>query len=303
MKTIFLFCFLTLLISRSANAAPDSSDEAPNLDQLHGREEMYPENLFNPYPAGFTMAPDQPSGWVALPPGRPFPSLLSDPRDLKLALRKNNKNELEADVGGFRSFAGWKGLVKDKETIIHVGLEGAAYFLLRQEGQKFPLHSSDGVIGLYGEAIRGDWLYQMRFTHLSAHLSDGLYGIRQRFTYTRETLSLRLARQWGNIRAYIGYHFLVHTKPELPRHSAQVGAYSIFPVGWKKLHPYLGADLRLRNAEEGTNFAISGGIALVSSLGAPPLRFGASYQKGHDLRGQFFREHTEKWAFGIDMDF
>lgn len=302
MKTLLLFPCIFLLISHSANAAPEPSDLTFEIDSLEEEEKSYTERLFSPTAPGFNAAPDQPSGWMALPPGRPFPSLLPDPRDLKLALRKNSKNELEADVGGYRSFAGWKGMVGEKESIIHIGLEGAAYFLLRQEGPKFPLHSSDGVIGVYGEAVRGNWLYQLRFTHLSAHLSDGLFGIRQRFTYTRETLSLRLARQWGSVRAYIGYHFLVHTKPELPRHSAQVGGYSILPGGWKKLHPYLGADLKIKNAEEGTTYSVIGGLALVSSLGAPPLRFGATYTKGHDLRGQFFRERSEKWSFGIDMD-
>lgn len=261
------------------------------------------EDLFNPFPAGFMAPPDQPNGWVALPPGRPFPSLLSDPRDLKLALRKNNKNELEADVGGYRSFAGWKGDMRGKPTVIHVGLEGNAYFLLRQEGSKFPLHSSDGLIGIYADAIRGLWLYQLRYTHVSAHLSDGLFNIRQRNTYTRETLSLRAARQFGVVRAYGGYHFLAHTKPELPRHSLQLGAYSILPWHWEKFHPFVGADIRIRNAQEGTTFQLTGGAALVSSLGAPPLRLALAYLKGHDLRGQFYTERTEKWSLGLEMDF
>ncbi len=267
----------------------------------HGAEEN--ADLFSPFPAGFMSPPDQGEGWVALPPGRPFPSLLTDPRDLKLALRKNSKGEIEADVGGYRSFAGWKGQIAGRSTVLHTGLEGNGYFQLKQEGSKFPLHSSDGLIGVYGEAIRGLSLYQVRFTHLSAHLSDGLYGIRERFVYTRETLSLRFARQFDFVRAYVGYHFLVHTQPVLPRHSLQLGFYSILPWHWKRLHPYLGADLRLRNEQEGDTFALSGGVALVSSLGAPPLRLAVSYLKGHDLRGQFFREQTEKWNFGLEMDF
>lgn len=279
-------------ISHSAESGPDVP--AAVLEN---------EDLFNPFPAGFMSPPDQPPGWVALPPGRPFPSLPTDPRDLKLALRKNSKNELEADVGGYRSFAGWKGKIKERDTVLHIGLEGNAYFLLRQEGAKFPLASSDGLIGLYSEAIRGLWLYQFRYTHVSAHLSDGLYGVRQRFTYTRETASLRVARQIGTVRAYAGYHFLVHTKPELPRHSLQLGAYSILPWHWKRLHPYIGGDIRIRNAQEGTTFNVSGGAALVSSLGAPPLRLSLNYTKGHDLRGQFYFEKTEKWSMGLEMDF
>jgi hypothetical protein len=293
MKNLFLVLGLCLL----PLFAHSSEENSPTLAVLENSD------LFNPFPPGFMNPPDQPEGWVALPPGRPFPSLASDPRDLKLGMRKNNKNELEADVGGYRSFAGWKGKVKKEDTVVHIGLEGNAYFLLRQEGVKFPLHSSDGLIGFYSEAIRGLWLYQMRFTHLSAHLSDGLYNQRERFTYTRETLSLRVAHQMGVFRPYLGYHFLVHTKPVLPRHSLQLGFYSILPWHWKKVHPYFGADLRIRNSQEGTTYHITGGAALVSSLGAPPLRLSLNYLKGHDLRGQFYREKTDKWSLGLEMDF
>lgn len=291
MKSFAFFAVLLLLTSAQISQSAEPSEPAAA------------DSFFNPFPAGFSSPPDQPLGWVALPPGRPFPSLPTDPRDLKLALRKNSKSELEADVGGYRSFAGWKGAVRGEDTVIHLGLEGQAYFVMHQEGVKFPLHSSDGVIGLFGEAVRGDWLYQARFTHLSAHLSDGLYNQRQRFTYTRETLSLRLARQWGVTRAYAGYHFLVHTKPELPRHSLQLGFYSILPWHWRRVHPYFGGDLKVRNAQEGTTFQLIGGAALVSSLGASPLRLNVGYAKGHDLRGQFYMEPTEKWTYGIEMDF
>jgi len=286
MKTLTLTCVLFLSIVQFSHGAEPVSGDA-----------------FNPFPAGFQNPPDQPVGWETLPPGRPFPALPSDPRDLKIGLVKNSKSELEANVGGYRSVAGWKGEVKGAETVFHTGIEGQAYFIMRQEGVKFPLHSSDGVIGLYGEAIRGPWMYQLRFTHLSAHLSDGLYNVRERFVYTRETLSLRAARQLGYFRVYGGYHFLVHTKPELPRHSAQLGFYSMLPWHWARLHPYFGADLRVRNRQEGTNFNLIGGVALVSSLGAPPLRIGVNYLKGHDPRGQFFREKTEKVGFGFEMDF
>ncbi len=291
MNKIFFLLLCLLLPSISQSAESESSAVAEN------------EDLFNPFPPGFMVPPDQPEGWVALPPGRPFPSLLSDPRDLKLGLRKNSKSELEADVGGYRSVAGWKGKIRGKTSVLHMGVEGNAYFLLRQEGARFPLHSSDGLIGIYAEAIRGLWLYQVRYTHVSAHLSDGLFNIRQRFTYSRETLSLRLARQWGVVRAYMGYHFLAHTKPVLPKHSLQVGFYSVLPWHWKKLHPFLGSDLRLRNSQEGTTFHLTGGVALVSSLGAPPLRLSLNYLKGHDLRGQFYQEQTEKWSLGLEMDF
>ncbi|RYZ94861.1 MAG: DUF1207 domain-containing protein, partial [Proteobacteria bacterium] len=180
---------------------------------------------------------------------------------------------------------------------------GTAYFVMRKEGSKFPLQSSDGLIGLYAEAARGLWMYQLRYTHISAHLSDGLYNQRNRIVYTRETISLRAARQLGFTRVYAGYHFLAHTVPLLPKHSLQLGFYSIFPWEWNNVHPYLGADLKLRPAEEGTNLMVSGGLALVSRLGAPPLRLAVAYSTGHDLRGQFYMEEQKKWSVGLEMDF
>ncbi|HEY8279759.1 MAG TPA: hypothetical protein VIH99_09060 [Bdellovibrionota bacterium] len=254
------------------------------------------------YGEGFPPPPEQSDGWVALPHSRPFPSLLSDPRDLRLGLRKNNKEELEADVGGYRSLAGWKGDCHGESLVFHTGIEGNGYFVMRQEGSRFPLLSSDGLIGLYGEAARGLWMYQLRYTHISAHLSDGLTSKRSAITYTRETLSLRAARQLGPWRAYAGYHLLTHTMPSLPRHALQLGAYGILPLHWGIAHPYFGGDLRIRNAAEGTTFQLAAGTALVPSAGGIPVRITASYLKGHDLRGQFYSEKTEKWTFGLDLD-
>lgn len=241
---------------------------------------------------------EQSDGWSALPRGRPFGILPSDNRDLKLALRWNNKSEIEGDVGGYRSLAGYQG----EELVFHTGIEGGAFFQMRKEGNNFPLHSSDGLIGIYAEAAKDEWAYQFRFTHISAHLSDGLTPVRQRFLYTREYIALRVARQLGWLRAYAGYQFLVNTKPTVPRSSGQLGAYAILPMHWGIAHPYLGADLRLRPSQEGTTYQLSGGVALVSQNGAPPVRITANYLKGHDPRGQFFLEKTEKWVFGLDLD-
>jgi hypothetical protein len=281
---IFLFSWVALVL-----CPPVSRGEtrlSPRTQQAIA--ETATEGEASPFPLGFASPPSQPEGWQALPRSRPFPSLLSDPRDLRLGLRKNSKGELEADVGGYRSLAGWKGDWGGETAVFHTGIEGNAYFQMRQEGAKFPLQSSDGLIGLYGEAARGLWMYQARYTHISAHLSDGLFGLRQRITYTREFLALRVARQIGAFRPYAGYQFLTHTSPALPRHSLQLGGYGILPMHWGIAHPYLGADLRVRNAQEGTTFQLGLGAAFVAGAGDPPVRLTASYLKGHDLRGQFY---------------
>lgn len=259
-------------------------------------------NEEQPWPAGFVFAEDQSEGWEALPRGRAFPVLPSDPRDLRLGLRKNSQRQLEADVAGYRSVAGWKGDLFGEKTLFTTGIEGAGFFQMRQEGSKFPLESSDGLVGIYAEAAQSLWMYQLRFTHISAHLSDGALAGRSAFVYTREFLSLRVARQLGFVRPYVGYHYLVHVAPAVPKHTLQLGAYSILPWHWGIVHPYLGADLRLRNAEEGTTYQLGAGAALVSKSGLPPLRILAQYQEGHDLRGQYFREKLKKWTFGLELD-
>jgi hypothetical protein len=237
--------------------------------------------------------------WTFLPVARrPFGILPSDPRDLHLGLRKNNKRELEADVAGYRSLVAWS----DGNLVAHAGIEGAAYFDMRQEGSKFPLNSSDGLVGIYGEAARGEWAWQARYTHISAHIADGLFGVRAPFVYTREFLALRAAYSLGWLRPYAGYQLLTHTAPDVPRHSLELGAYAILPAHWGPAHPYLGGDLRVRGAREGTTYQLSAGAAFLSRVDVAPVRLTASYLKGHDLRGQFFEETTEKWSFGLDLD-
>ena len=219
-----------------------------------------------------------------------------------MALRLNRFSEIEADVGAYRSFVGWKGAVLAEPATLHAGIEGNVFAVLGHDGARFPLYSTDGLIGLYGEAIRGLWMYQLRYTHVSAHLGDGLATARPRIGFTRETLSLRLARQIGAVRVYLGYHYLLHTEPKFPLHSLQVGFYSILPAHWGSFHPFLGSDLRWRNAAEGSNVAVTAGLALVSDLGAPPIRLAWSYLRGHDLRGQFYSERMVKTSLGLEMD-
>ena len=267
------------------------------LDHCYAAEQS---NILSP---GIIKPADQEEGWTILPEGRPFPLTIPDPRELRTSLRKNNKKEIEADVGAYKSVVGWKGDVKGASTVIHAGIEGDGYFLMRKDQSKFPLYSSDGLIALYTEAARGSLTYQLRYTHISAHLSDGLFAVRDRITYTRETLSLRLAQQFELLRVYAGYHYLAHTLPELPRHSFQVGFYSIFSVGWKHFFPFFGGDLKIRGAEEGMLYSVSTGLALLSTMKSAPLRFTLNYLKGHDPRGQFYKEKTEKWTLGIDLDF
>src|SRR3990167_8755895 len=122
-RLLALFPTMILLSAAAVHAAPEPA--APPADG---------DSYFSSYPPGFPTEPDQPNGSAILPHGRPFSSLPTDPRDLKLGFRKTSRAKVEADVGGYRSIYGWKGEVSGKSLVFHTGIEGNAYFTMRKEG-------------------------------------------------------------------------------------------------------------------------------------------------------------------------
>jgi len=260
--------------------------------------------------ASFNDAVEQKTGWETLPRNRPFPILVADPREIRTALRKNSKDEIEADVGTYRSFVGWKGSVLKRESIVHFGLEGNGFFIMHHADARFPLVSSDGLIGLYLEAASDEWALQTRYTHISAHLSDdGIATGRTAIEYSREFFTAKLARHFasfGDSFIYAGYQYLTNTTPkDLPKHGGQIGFYSLLPWSCGKTNPYIGFDYKIRSAHEGSTWNATTGLALFSSqknLGAPPIRFAFHYLKGHDPRGQFYGERIEKFSLGLELD-
>lgn len=252
----------------------------------------------------FFAEPDQAEGSVILPKSRPFAPLPTDPRDLKIGFRKTSRAKVEADVGGYRSIYGWKGEVRGKSLVFHTGIEGNAYFTMRREGSRFPLESSDGLFGLYAEATRNNWFYQVRFTHISAHLSDGSPDVLRNIRFSREFLVLRAARQVRWVRPYIGLIYLVHTIPhDVDKVGGQAGFYAIPPIPWKLFHPYFGMDFRGRGGREGSTWNFAAGLTMSSSNSAPPIRFALSYLTGHELRGQFFDRKVRQFSGGLELEF
>ena len=260
--------------------------------------------------AAFHEAEAQQEGWEILPHNRPFPLVVADTREIRTALRPNSRNELEAEVGSYRSFMGWKGNFHDEAIVTHFGLEGNGYYIMRHQGSRFPLVSTDGLIGLYFEAAQKNAAVQVRYTHISAHLSDdGIKAGRSTIQYSREFLHLRYAKMFsffGEAFAYLGYQYLTNTDPhDIPKHGADFGFYSLFTPISAHLRPYFGADYKIRNTHEGSTFDLTTGLALLSSQaphGAPPIRFGFHYLQGHDPRGQFYGEHRKKFSGGLEMD-
>lgn len=256
--------------------------------------------------AAFDAALEQKDSVEILPQSRPFPVLWADPRDIKTGLRKNSHQEIEADVGFYRSILGYK----VDNRVYHFGIEGNGYFLMRRSDSRFPLISSDGLVGLYAEATEKGYALQLRYTHISAHISDdGIASGRVPINYSREFFNLRGAREFHFLNTksfyYLGYRYLVHTVPEsIPKHGGQFGFQSILPRISQLTAPYLAFDYTIRSAYEGSTWVASTGLAIFSSQknGASPLRVSFSYLSGHDPRGQFFGQRLKKLSTGLEFD-
>jgi hypothetical protein len=147
-------------------------------------------------------------------------------------------------------------------------------------------------------------MYQLRFTHISAHLSDGSPDVTRSISYSREFFVLRAARQIDWVRPYAGLIAIVNSTPdEINKVGAQIGFYAIPRIKWGLVHPYFGSDFRIFGGREGSTLNLSAGLALISQLGAPPIRIALHYLSGNDLRGQFFDKKIKRFSGGLELDF
>lgn len=241
------------------------------------------------------------TGLQLLPEGRRFRPTFVDPFEIRMALRFEGDQGIAANVGNYFSILGFRPLDGDGWAI-DFGIEGGGYFTMRAEGSRFPLETADGTIGIYLEGSRDALQWQVRYTHVSAHLADGATGIP--IPYSRETLSLRGA--WAPdpyTQVYGGLHYLAHTIPVVPRLGVQFGANYFLPLSEMRITPYIGTDLRYRG-ETSPRWSLS--TQLGFALNNPPeayrsFRFFYAYFTGADPRGQFYQQAYTSHSFGIEM--
>ncbi|MBY0370539.1 DUF1207 domain-containing protein [bacterium] len=235
--------------------------------------------------------------WV--PGGRLFPVTFADPREIRTFVNFNSGNHIQASVGSYLSL--FSVAPEDKSWGVMFGLEGRGYFVMRQEGGRFPLESVDGTLGLYTEYSQGPWAAQLRYTHVSAHLADGSSGTA--IPYSRETLSLRGSyNPCENAQVYVGIHRLVNSVPKMHPLALQVGGNYFWDLGFSAV-PFVAGDLRWQ--EESTvnpSFALQLGVA-ISQPGKPrhAFRMYYSYFTGADIRGQFYLDTRTYHGFALEF--
>ncbi|MBI3294706.1 MAG: DUF1207 domain-containing protein [Deltaproteobacteria bacterium] len=236
-----------------------------------------------------------------VPRGRPFQLTFADPREIKMALSFEGDSRINAMIGNYFSLFGLQS-ASNPDNSIHVGLEGAGYFSMVEAERRFPLETSDGLIGTYIEGRVDNWQWQFRYTHVSAHLADGSSDTP--IPYSREHIAGRLAYfPTPDIDLYAGVYCLVNSVPVVAPLGFQIGLNYFSPWSAVSLTPFFGADLQWK---EQSSVNPTASIELGVAMSNPreryrSLRIFYAYLTGSDPRGQYFTRVTTTHSLGIEM--
>jgi Protein of unknown function (DUF1207) len=210
--------------------------------------------------------------------------------------------ELTAAIGNYFSLVGWN-VSGEEDTRIHFGVEGAGYFGLRAVDRRFPLDTTDGLVGGYLEGNRGPFQVQFRYTHISAHLSDGVpSGLP--IVYSREFTALRIGFAPDPYKDfYAGMDYVIHSAPRVPRWALQWGMSLFLPWNFLKVVPFTAVDFKWRQESfynPSMNFEL--GVALNNAIEAyRSFRLFYAFYTGADPRGQFYQLPFTSNSIGIEM--
>jgi len=233
-----------------------------------------------------------------LPKGRPFRLTTADPREIQMSLAFHSHERLDAAIGNYFSLIGFG----EKTWRIHGGFEGAGYFTMRQKQKRFPLETTDGLIGVYMEGNLGRWQNQLRFTHLSAHFSDGNIGTP--IAYSRESIILRSGYLvTDDFHIYGGFYFPVHAIPTTASWHAQAGFSFFWMMRSHWVVPFTALDVHWRRESP---YDPSGHFELGLALNNPPesyrsFRIFYSLYVGADPRGQYYLSPLTAHSIGVEM--
>jgi hypothetical protein len=237
--------------------------------------------------------------WTFVPRERLFPITFADPREIRTMVAFTDTGKIQTSVGSYLSLF----QVGDAEETwkFHFGLEGRGYLTMRQQGGRFPLETVDGTIGLYTEYAAGDFQWQFRYTHVSAHLADGSSD--SSLAFSRETISLRAGYSPDeNLHAYVGIYKVVHTMPTVPEWSFQAGVNYFFPLPGQTT-PFVATDLRFQGEGYANPcFALQLGFALHDKESVRrSFRVYYSYYTGADVRGQYYSQSSTQHSINLEF--
>ncbi|MBE2248993.1 MAG: DUF1207 domain-containing protein [Myxococcus sp.] len=167
----------------------------------------------------------------------------------------------------------------------------------------FPLTAVDYLFGLPLMASYGPFSAVLELSHISAHLGDGVLTPRDPIKYTREFARLLVA--WAvtthqvALRVYGGGQVLLHTVPEVPRGSGELGVEARLER-WAAVQPYA-AVTGMYQGDTGT-FDVGSQLGVylaTASARSFSFRVALAGYWGSDRRGQFLGDALSRITAGV----
>jgi hypothetical protein len=253
---------------------------------------------------------------VLFPDFKLFPSNFSDPYEAKIGSQfyLDDKN-LELNIGTAKDLVHYGISPLNR---LAFGIEFFNWTLLNRKSQfRFPVVAADYFFGGYfvfhHKGRRLDWVNRLRFSHISAHLSDGYYDKNQNawidnklpFTYSREFVQWTSAFVHRNLKLYFDAIYLFHSIPEW-RYNTIAGVGSeVIVIAFPKIATkfFSGFDLKFQKVSSNkfeSNKSFSAGFIL-GNQNLSHLRVAYQFYSGYNIHGQFFNAKLNQSYINISL--
>ncbi len=205
----------------------------------------------------------------------------------------------------------------NKNVTISFGADFFTYTRTRaQSNFKFPVETIDYMFGINAGYKIDDGKKEIgvrfRFSHISAHLVDGLYDAenekwlngREPFVYSKEFIELFPYIRKDGFRAYLGLTYIIHVIPgKIKNGIIQAGFdYYIFPLRNSFFIPFIAYDFKISGIEKYSgNNIITAGIKFGEPF-AGGFSLLISYLSGKSAHGEFYDVSGNYWTMGINLD-
>jgi len=222
-------------------------------------------------------------------------------------------NKVQINIGVTRDIYHYH----DDKTTISFGADLFTYTRTRaQSNFKFPVETIDYMFGINAGYKKEDGNKEiglrLRFSHISAHLVDGLYdaeserwlNVREPFVYSKEFIEFFPYIRKDGVRIYLGLTYIIHVIPDLIKKGIfQAGFdYYILPLRNSSFIPFIAYDFKLTGIEKYSgNNIVTAGIKF-----GEPLSRGfsilISYLSGKSVHGEFYDISENYWTIGLNLD-
>lgn len=205
----------------------------------------------------------------------------------------------------------------DDNTTISFGSDFFTYTRARAQGNfKFPVETIDYLFGINAGYKKNDDKKEIglrfRFSHISAHLVDGLYDAenegwlegREPFVYSKEFIELFPYIRKDYFRIYLGLTYIIHVIPDVIKKGIfQAGFdYYISPLRNASFIPFIAYDFKLTGIEKYSgNNIVTAGVKFGEPL-SRGLSILISYQSGKSVHGELFDVSENYWKIGLNLD-